>query len=220
MPPQSRSVACERPRGRCAPARRTADRDATGYIVAMENAPDLALSPSERRTLQHLSEGELHASELDWVALQRLKSMVSQRIGPGVGITKEGRRVLRRLMTTASTLIAEVDDRACAARLHPPVPACPLPEDPGRRRLPDRRAKQSVPRHTTTIAMALAEDEGMEAPSCPGLQGDKVAPNSLAPRKAARSAASTASAAAMTRSSWPRAASNRSRPRAPGLKTN
>src|SRR5215217_155229 len=37
--------------------------------------------------------------------------------------------------------------------------------------------------------------------------------------KAARSAAITARAAAMTRSSWPRAASNRSRPRAPGLKT-
>ena len=43
-------------------ALQTATRPAT---VAMENAPDLALSPSERRTLQHLSEGELHASELD-----------------------------------------------------------------------------------------------------------------------------------------------------------
>ena len=38
--------------------------------------------------------------------------------------------------------------------------------------------------------------------------------------KAARSAANTASAAAMTRSSWPRAASKRRWPRAPGLKTN
>jgi hypothetical protein len=45
----------------------------------MENAPDLALSPSERRTLQHLSEGELHASELDWVALQRLKKSRQNR---------------------------------------------------------------------------------------------------------------------------------------------
>ena len=95
-------VACERPRGRCAPARRTADRDETGYIVAMENAPDLALSPSERRTLQHLSEGELHASELDWVALQRLKKHgLAEDRAAGLGITKEGRRVLRRLMTTA-----------------------------------------------------------------------------------------------------------------------
>jgi len=40
----------------------------------MENSED-RLSPSERRTLQHLAEGELHASELDWVAVQRLKRL-------------------------------------------------------------------------------------------------------------------------------------------------
>ncbi len=36
---------------------------------------DLILSPSEKRTLQHLAQGELHVSELDWVALQRLKRL-------------------------------------------------------------------------------------------------------------------------------------------------
>ena len=54
--------------------------------------------------------------------------------------------------------------------------------------------------------------------SWPAFQGDKA--QSFEVREAARSAASTASAAAMTRSSWPRAASKRSRPCAPGLKTN
>jgi hypothetical protein len=34
----------------------------------MENATDLIVSPSEKRTLQHLVEGELHTTELDWVA--------------------------------------------------------------------------------------------------------------------------------------------------------
>jgi ribosomal protein S19E (S16A) len=68
----------------------------------MESTPDFALSPSERRTLQHLSEGELHASELDWVALQRLKKRgLAEDRAAGVGITKEGQRLLRRLMTTA-----------------------------------------------------------------------------------------------------------------------
>jgi len=41
----------------------------------MENVTDLSLSPPERRTLQHLVEGELHTTELDWVALQRLKRL-------------------------------------------------------------------------------------------------------------------------------------------------
>jgi len=64
----------------------------------MENATDLSLSPSEKRTLQHLVEGELHTTELDWVALQRLKrlALAEERNG-GWGITKEGRRQLRRL---------------------------------------------------------------------------------------------------------------------------
>ena len=56
----------------------------------MENATDLSLSPSERRTLQHLLEGELHTTELDWVALHRLKrlALAEERNG-GWGITKE-----------------------------------------------------------------------------------------------------------------------------------
>jgi ribosomal protein S19E (S16A) len=67
----------------------------------MESAPDLALSPSERGTLQHLAERAHHVSELDWVALQRLKKLgLAEDRASGVGITKEGRRVLRRLMAT------------------------------------------------------------------------------------------------------------------------
>jgi hypothetical protein len=68
----------------------------------MDHAPDLNLSPSERRTLQHLVEGELHTTELDWVALQRLKrlALAEERNG-GWGITTEGRRQLRRLALPA-----------------------------------------------------------------------------------------------------------------------
>jgi len=55
-------------------------------------------SPSEKRTLQHLAEGELHASELDWVAIQRLKRLsLAEPRATGVVITQEGRRMLRRL---------------------------------------------------------------------------------------------------------------------------
>jgi hypothetical protein len=46
----------------------------------MENSEE-RLSPSEKRTLQHLVEGERHASELDWVALQRLKRLGLRRCG-------------------------------------------------------------------------------------------------------------------------------------------
>jgi hypothetical protein len=64
----------------------------------METASDIKLSPSERLTLQHLVEGEFHVTELDWVALQRLRrlALAEERNG-GWGITKEGRRELRRL---------------------------------------------------------------------------------------------------------------------------
>jgi hypothetical protein len=71
----------------------------------MENATDLSLSPSEKRTLQHLVEGELHTTELDWVALQHLKKHGLAEDRPaGVGITKEGRRVLRRLMAGSASV--------------------------------------------------------------------------------------------------------------------
>jgi ribosomal protein S19E (S16A) len=64
----------------------------------MENTTDLSLSPSEKRTLQHLAEGELHTTEFDWIALQHLKKLGLAEDRPaGVGITKEGRRQLRRL---------------------------------------------------------------------------------------------------------------------------
>ena len=67
----------------------------------METVAEIKLSPSEKWTLQKLAEGELHVSELDWVALQHLKKHGLAEDRPaGVGITKEGRRVLRRLMAT------------------------------------------------------------------------------------------------------------------------
>ena len=50
----------------------------------METAPDVNLSPSERRTLQHVVEGELHTTELDWVALQHLRTL---------GLAEERRRM-------------------------------------------------------------------------------------------------------------------------------
>ena len=41
----------------------------------MEAAPDLELIPSEKRTLQRLAANDgFDASEVDWVALQRLKT--------------------------------------------------------------------------------------------------------------------------------------------------
>src|SRR4051794_106918 len=65
----------------------------------MENTAEIRLSPSEKWTLQKVAEGEFHVSELDWLALQHLKKHGLAEDRPaGVGITKEGRRVLRRLM--------------------------------------------------------------------------------------------------------------------------
>ena len=69
--------------------------------LPMENAAEIKLSPSEKWTLQKVAEGEFHVAELDWVALQHLKKHSLAEDRPlGVGITKEGRRVLRRLMAT------------------------------------------------------------------------------------------------------------------------
>ena len=65
----------------------------------MENSEE-RLSPSERRTLQHLAEGELHASELDWVAVQRLKRLgLAEVRGTGIAITQDGLRRLQRLLS-------------------------------------------------------------------------------------------------------------------------
>ena len=67
----------------------------------METIAEIKLSPSEKWTLQKVAEGELHVSEMDWLALQHLKKHGLAEDRPaGVGITKEGRRVLRRLMAT------------------------------------------------------------------------------------------------------------------------
>jgi hypothetical protein len=58
---------------------------------------DLSLSSSEKRTLQHLAQGELHVSELDWLAVQRLKKLrLAEDRGRVTVITEEGRRAMRR----------------------------------------------------------------------------------------------------------------------------
>src|SRR5215207_4865613 len=64
--------------------------------------PALSLSPSQKLTLKHLSEGELHTEHLDWVALQRLKRLgrVEDR-SSGPSLTQEGRRALQRLLAGA-----------------------------------------------------------------------------------------------------------------------
>jgi hypothetical protein len=79
--------------GAALPTRTGSDRSSD-----METAPDLKLSPSEKGTLQKIAEGEYHLREFDWVALQHLKKLALAEDRPsGVVITKEGRRVLRRL---------------------------------------------------------------------------------------------------------------------------
>jgi ribosomal protein S19E (S16A) len=65
----------------------------------MPTQDNIRLSSSEKVTLRYVAEGELHASELDWVALQRLKQaglLEDQRTA--MGITAEGRRALQRLL--------------------------------------------------------------------------------------------------------------------------
>jgi ribosomal protein S19E (S16A) len=64
----------------------------------MEEAPAPSLSPSERQTLRHIAEGEMHASELDWVAVQRLKTMglIEERDREPM-LTAEGQRTLGRI---------------------------------------------------------------------------------------------------------------------------
>ena len=64
----------------------------------MAQTSTIKLSASERLTLRHIAEGELHATEMDWVAVQRLKLMglVEERGGRTV-TTKEGQRVLHRI---------------------------------------------------------------------------------------------------------------------------
>ena len=64
----------------------------------MEEGNDPSLSASERVTLRYVAEGELHATELDRVAVQRLRRMrlVEER-GSSTLLTKEGQRALGRI---------------------------------------------------------------------------------------------------------------------------
>ncbi|MET0529461.1 MAG: hypothetical protein ABW003_14195 [Microvirga sp.] len=71
-------------------------------MARQETPPAVTLSPSERRTLQQLAEGEFHIAELDWVARQHLKRTgLAEERGAAIVITQEGRRAMRRLMTEA-----------------------------------------------------------------------------------------------------------------------
>ena len=64
----------------------------------MEQTLTVSLSSSERLTLRYIAEGEFHVSELDWVAVQRLKKMglAEERDGSTM-TTKEGQRALHRI---------------------------------------------------------------------------------------------------------------------------
>jgi len=61
----------------------------------MAENPVPNLSPSERQTLRHIAQGELYATMLDWVAVQRLSKMglVEER-GGIIMLTREGQQVL------------------------------------------------------------------------------------------------------------------------------
>ena len=58
-----------------------------------------SLSPSERRTLQLIAEGDLQGA-LNWVAVQRLKATALVEEQPkGLALTAEGRRALSRVLS-------------------------------------------------------------------------------------------------------------------------
>jgi hypothetical protein len=69
----------------------------------MEQTSTLNLSASERLTLRYIAHGEWHVSDLDWVAVQRLKQLglVEER-GGSTMTTKEGQRALGRIATSDS----------------------------------------------------------------------------------------------------------------------
>ncbi len=64
----------------------------------MDKIGTVNLSASERLTLRYIAEGALHATEMDWVAIQRLKRMglVEER-GGSTMTTKEGQQALHRI---------------------------------------------------------------------------------------------------------------------------
>jgi hypothetical protein len=58
----------------------------------------LRLSPPEKQTLKQLATGQNEPSELDWLALHRLKRLGlvdAQGTGRGLRVTKEGLRALK-----------------------------------------------------------------------------------------------------------------------------
>jgi len=62
------------------------------------------LSPSETRTLREVASAELHATELDWVALHRLKRLgLVEELAAGPALTKEGQQTLGRLSSPSSS---------------------------------------------------------------------------------------------------------------------
>ena len=64
----------------------------------MDHSGKVDLSASERLTLRYIAEGELHATEMDWVAVQRLKRMgLAEERGGTHHHTKEGQRTLHRI---------------------------------------------------------------------------------------------------------------------------
>jgi hypothetical protein len=66
--------------------------------VPMEQGNDPSLTASERRTLRYIAQGELHGTELDWVAVQRLTRMrLIEEHGSSTLLTKEGQRTLGRI---------------------------------------------------------------------------------------------------------------------------
>ena len=66
----------------------------------MATQDNIRLSPSEKLTLRYVADGELHASELDWIALQRLKQAGLLQARPlGLKMTEEGRRALQRVLS-------------------------------------------------------------------------------------------------------------------------
>jgi hypothetical protein len=75
-----------------------ASRSAFLIAATMETTPTADLSPSERLTLRLIAESEFHATEMDWVAVQRLKRMklVAERAGSTM-TTNEGQRALHRI---------------------------------------------------------------------------------------------------------------------------
>ena len=77
---------------------RSAFLTALRYPSHMDEPSLPSLSPSERRTLEYLREGGFRVSDLDWIALQRLKSMgLAEEEALRPKLTKEGKRLLRRL---------------------------------------------------------------------------------------------------------------------------